>query len=318
MKGKKPRLIFVPQYPNSMRYSDWYFTDFPKELKKYFNEIIILGENKINLEDLSITKIGSFSSVDQSIYFEQQQIKEFLNLQLRDNDILLLNDISYPGLFANILYFKRPKKCFAICHASSKNKLDFFASDRKSKRLIELGHSKLFKNIFVATNYHKEKLSWNNTIVTALPKDPFSKKIRGINKYIQIVSASRPGLQKVTKKLEKKVRRKFLTPIVRRDCKTWNEYQIFLAQCKVVLITCKEETFSYQVLDAIKQDSIPIAPNKFSFPELLSKDYLYSTPEELIKKVRLSLDGKLSVPKLKNINLINSFYKNISNYMLDD
>lgn len=314
----KPRLIFVPQYPNSMRYTDWYFTDFPNKLKKYFDEIIILGKNKINLEDLAITKTGSFSSIEQSIDFEQEQIVEFLNLQLKDDDILLLNDISYPGLFANVLYFKRPKKCFAICHASSKNKLDFFASDRKSKRLIELGHSKLFKYVFVATNYHKEKLGWNNIKVTALPKDPFSKKIRGINKHIQIMSASRPGLQKVNKKLEKKVRQIFRTPIIRRNSRTWKEYQIFLAKSKVVLITCKEETFSYQVLDAIKQDAIPIAPNNFSFPELLNKEYLYSTSEELLQKIELALNGDLKLPELKNIKLINSFYKNISNYMLDN
>ena len=41
------RLILALQYPTKMRYSEWWFTEFPKQFRKYFDEVIVLGENYI-------------------------------------------------------------------------------------------------------------------------------------------------------------------------------------------------------------------------------------------------------------------------------
>jgi hypothetical protein len=39
------RLIFVPQYPTKLRYQEFFISEFPKELSKYYDEVLVLGKN---------------------------------------------------------------------------------------------------------------------------------------------------------------------------------------------------------------------------------------------------------------------------------
>jgi hypothetical protein len=137
-----------------------------------------------------------------------------------------------------------------------------------------------------------------------------------LKKEYDIISVSRPSIQKVNKKLEKKVERNF-GKIIRKDCNSWSEYYQFLSEAKVVLLSGKEETFGYQVMEAIMNNSTPLAPNKYSYPELLTKDYLYDDYDELRFKIWQVLNGQLLPPvKLKNQDLCNNFYKNLVGEML--
>jgi len=308
------RLILVPQYPTRLRYQEWWWREFPKQLKNYFDEVLVLGRNSGPF----ITASGdTFAPIAISMQFEAQQIKDYSKLKLRKDDVLLLNDLSFPGLFANVLFHKRPEKCFAICHATSKNAYDYFAKDRRIKYPIEKATAKLFDSVFVATIYHAKKLGWKNIRIFPFPNPPFEGKQR-IKEY-QVVSVARPGLQKQSKRIEKALAKRGIT-LIRPECESWKDYYTFLAKSKILLITAKEETYGYQIIDAIKNNCIPIAPNRFSYPELLSEEYLYNDQNiyELIDLMIKIWDENLPVPRLYMQQNADEFYRRISNIMQNE
>jgi len=306
------RLILVPQLPVSLRYQEWWFDEFPKNFKKYFDVVEVLGESFIK-ENKFKTDNEMFSTVSNSIELEHIQIQQFLNMKVNNNDRLLLCDISFPGIFSDILYHKPLEHCYAICHASSKNAYDYFQSTRKLKWKNETIHSKLFKKVFVATNFHMRKLGWNNIKVVGLPKPPF--KTYKLSKKRNIISVARQCIQKVSIKKENKIERIF-GKINREKFNNWTNYYKYISSSKIMLITSKIETFGYQVLDAVLNNTVPIAPNKFSFPELLPERYLYNDYNDLIRTIELGLTSELK-PELLNYSIISNFYKNVSNIMLN-
>jgi hypothetical protein len=288
------RLILVPQYPTKLRYQEWWWEEFPEQFKKYFNEIIVLG-GKISTV---MADAGVFSPVDLAITYETRQIWNYMDLELRKDDVLLLNDLSFPGLFAQILFHKRPSKCFAICHATSKNRYDYYAKDREAKYPIEKAVAKMFDKIIVGSNYHKEKLGWPNVRTVYLPLPPFFGRASFTEN--NIVSVARPGIQKHNAKLERFVEKAFGLTIHKYNPTSWKDYYTFLGRARILLITSKEETFGYQVIDAILNQCTPIAPNAFSYPELLPKNYLYNNKEELFNLISQAFDNELKPPPLPN------------------
>ena len=293
----KSRLIFIPQLPVSMRYTEWWIKEFPKKLFKYFSEIIIIGEKYLLEKKESSSLLDNdevFFNLNDSLFFENKQIEEYIDLELKDDDILLLADISFPGLFSSILYHKRPKKCFTICHGTSKNNFDIFQKDRSSKWQVESGYAELFDGIFVGSEYHKHKLKWQNVKVIGMPNPPMNYDYPIKDKTIDILSVSRKTYQKVDDKLESIVEEEFGE--IRRDVySTWNEYFNALSFSKVLLVTAREETYGYQIIDCFKYGNgcVPLAPKCLSYVELLENKYLYSRnkPEELIAKIRNVLSG---------------------------
>jgi hypothetical protein len=292
-----------------MRYQEFWYTDFKKEFEKYF-DIIILGEKYINNSFDSVSSFKDFSIFDKAIEFEQCQISEFLKLKIKDDDILFISDLSFPGLFTSVLYHKSVKNCFAFCHATSRNNYDYFCKYRNSKWLVEKGYSKLFKKVFVATEYHKNKLGWKNIEVIGVPKPSFNTPVN-YNKIHNIISVSRDNIQKRNKTIENLINEFELIKRI-SEYDNWTDYYQFIADSKILLITSKEESFGYSVLDAVMNNCIPIAPNNFSFPELLPKDYLYNSTNELISLIKKYLiPENFKIPKLLNQNLIDNFYENL-------
>jgi hypothetical protein len=310
------RLIFVGQYMTKMRYQEWFPDMFHKKLSKYYDDIIMLGFNHnpyygyycdIKNED---SNKEMFSPINSAIEFELKQINEFMNMKIYDDDTLLSLDLSFPGFFSNVLYHKSIKNSYAYCHATSKNHLDYF---NPIKFKCETANSKLYKKVFVATQYHADKLSWENTEIIGLPKPPF--KTYKEEKIYNIISVARPCAQKITKSIEDEISRDY-SDIIRKECNTWEEYYRFLSMAKVLLITSKEETFGYPVLESIQNNCIPLCPNRCSYPELLPKDYLYNDIQDLKYKLSHALNGQLERPKeLLNQNLIDNFFKNLVNHM---
>src|ERR1017187_9128876 len=155
------RLIYIPQYPSKLRYQEWFYSEFINNFKKHFDDVIVLGQDYI-YNSIERSESHMFSPINKSIQFESIQIQEYMNLQLKKTDTLFLGDLSFPGFFCNALYHKRVDNMFAYCHATSKNKFDYFP---KIKFSCETAHSKLFKKVFVGTIYHANKLEWNNVSV---------------------------------------------------------------------------------------------------------------------------------------------------------
>ena len=308
------RLIFVPQLPVSNRYSEFWITELSKKFRENFDEVVVLAENCINefLKNMD-RKQDMFSGINSSINFELCQVSDYIDLDIRKDDILFLSDLSFSGFFSNVLYHKKPNNIFCYCHATSRNNLDYFRPVRDSKFQCETAHSKLFKKVFVGSEYHKKKLGWNNIEVVgvSIPPYPVFKE----EKKFDIISVARPCIQKITKKLEDKVERNF-SQIVRKETNSWEEYYKFLSSGRVLLITTKEETFGYSTLEAIMNNTIVLAPNNFSYPELLPKEYLYNNYEDLEMKLWSALNGELECPKeLLCQDLCEKFYENVINIM---
>ena len=300
----------MPQYPTPNRYQEWWFWKFPEEFRKAGHEVVVLGEKYIEKIAPSRGKSADFSPINLAIKFETEQINEYCDMTLYPIDVLFLADLSFPGLFSNILYHYRPRKMYAFCHATSANKFDYFEDISFSKFYVESSHATLFDKIFVGSEYHARKLLWSNVVVTSLPDPTHLKQFKNETKINQIISASRPGKQKVDSKLEEEVETIF-GPIIRKDTRSAKEYYKFLGQSEVLLITSHEDTFGYQIVDAINNNCIPIARNDLSYPELLAREYLYDSKEELFDLLDRALWGSLPIPKLKCKKQMNDFYKTI-------
>ena len=310
------RVIFAPQLPVLMKYSEWWISEFEEHFRNHFDSVVVLGKNILSESNVLAfsDSLDTFSNTQLAVQFEMEQIKEFMELELQDDDILFLSDLSFPGFFTNILYHERPKKCFAFVHATSKNLYDYFQPVRKSKWKVEYAHSKMFDKVFVASYYHKFKLGskWKNVVVTALPNPPF--KTYKLEKTRNIISVVRPSIQKVNKKLEKKVENKF-GKIWRTTFDNWDDYYKYISESRMMLLTTKEETYGYSIIDAVLNNCVPIAPNKFSYRDILPREYLYNSEEELYNRISMALAGKLSVPQLLNQSFIDVFWDRIVKYM---
>lgn len=319
------RIIFVPQYPSEMRYQAWWFTEFPKQFIDRGFEVLTLGEEYLNVAQRRRSTLDMFSPINQAIEFETEQIKEYMTLDIKEDDILFLADISFPGLFCNVLYHKECATSYAVCHATSMNRYDYFTSVRYSKFPVETSHASMFDTVFVGSMYHQHKLQtvfediyWQNTKVTYLPFQPPVIKIVNYEKTIDIMSASRPNPQKVDSELETWLEDKTNIKIERPISNTWSQYSYNLQKSKMLLITAFEDTFGYQIVDAITNGCIPIARNSLSYPELLPREYLYETQDELLSLVNKVLNSELPVPELLCKEQMNKFYDVICSEMTGD
>lgn len=307
------RIIFVPQYPTPMRYQEWWFNEFKEQFEKAGFIVYTLGRKFLQQTKKYVTRPEMFSPINAAIDFEIAQINEYMEMDIKVDDILFVADISFPGFFSSVLHHKKPYKRFAYCHATSLNKYDYFEKDNRSKSCVELGQSYMYNEIFIGSEYHQRKLSgWPNTNVVRLPYPPF--KGQKSDKSIMIASAARPTKQKVNLDIEKHFH------IVRRDQvkglpDTWEGYYKFLSMSKILLITSHEETFGYQVVDAILNDCVPLVPNRCSYPELVPGQYIYSDLDELKEKMSMVERGKLKTPKLVCDQEMKMFYQNIINRM---
>ena len=68
------------------------------------------------------------------------------------------------------------------------------------------------------------------------------------------------------------------------------EYYEELAKAKVMVSTTIEENFGYCTVEAMALNTIPIVPNRYSNPEIVSAEkYRYNTIEEMINKITIGM-----------------------------
>lgn len=285
------RLILAPQLRVHLRYQEWWWPEFVRNLSPHFSEVVVLGELYDGVgraEDPS-----HVSSAQAAMALEADQIDEYMSLDLQDSDVLLHCDISYPGIFHNVLAHKRPKRCAVFAHATAVNHLDMF-EDIPWKWTVERANMRAYDKVFVATHYHRRKIENhagffppNITVLGGLPNPPkdilpgrWNEGFPGPNRF---GSVARNNPQKRTKEVEE------LLPIARHPPTTWERYYHFLDCCRYLVVTAKEETYGYGVVDAILRGCTPIAPRAYSYPELLPDDYLYDpsgAPGEVAEKIQ--------------------------------
>ena len=317
------RLIYVPQFPVPFRYNSWWFAEFTKVFKKKYDEVTILGFNWLwQQTDANQYDPEMFSPINEAIKFETEQINDYMKLNIKDDNTLFLADISFPGIFCNVLYHKPCPKMFAFCHATSLNKYDYFTPMRKYKSKIEYQHAKLFDGIFFGSRYSVNKTKWDerkiNCHVIYLPDSPddIIKPSENKSRSIDLVSVCRPSIQKINKRVEKKVEKALGKKIHREHAGSWEDYSELLANSKVLIISSKEDSYNYTILDAIKCGCVPMVPDKLCFPEILPSNYRYKSADDLIFKLKnMFKNNHFILPDVICRDGVNNFFNNIITIM---
>jgi len=286
-----------------MRYQEWWYEMFPYSLRAWLPhmQVISLGREFLS-DNAEVSNSGMFTAVEQATIFETAQIREYINLPRLEGgiDVVLQLDFSFPGLFADALHIRPPDYAFAIAHATALNRYDFWKQPNRhhsSKCKIERARAYMYDAIFVASAYHKDKLDtgWNSqpNVVNlgALPMPPpdVTSAMSCHNKTrVGAVSVSRNNPQKRNKALETRVQLETGVPIsvVSGNIASWSQYYNFVGQFASMIITSREETYGYQVVDALLSHTTPIAPNAMSYPELLPKECLYNSEAELMEMIK--------------------------------
>lgn len=299
------RLVLVPQLPVRMRYQEWWGQTFELRLRQLAPalKVVVLGQ----CEPITIAK--GISHHRKAIEFELLQMKQYVELKPGPKDILLHLDLSYPGLFHSLLMFHRPGRAVCVCHATSKNHLDLFGPHRKAKWPIEKAHASLYDRVIVASNYHAAKVEFPNLAnLGALPDPPFAvdQMLAGSIKRNRLWgSVARDTPQKRTAQVEKAIEHLTNTPVERQEHTSWGGYFRFLRSIKFLVITSKEETYGYQVIDAVRNGCVPIAPNDYSYPELLPSELLYDNKAPLQERAQQIIEIAKQWPEEEQVQLLN-------------
>jgi hypothetical protein len=294
-----------------MRYQEWWYSIFPVEFRKRGYDVHVLGEKYLQKARKFKSGVGMFSPISEAIKFEAEQIKEYSEMSYNINDVLFLADTSFPGIFGNVLFHGRPRKVFGFCHATSLNMHDYFEIDKEYKYPIEDTLMRMMNTVFVGSEYHQTKLlSLSNTKVTYLPFQPRNNDLEVFTKKKHLfMSASRPGTQKVNMQFEFMVENLFDTTIYRPTSNSWEEYFENLRMSQFLLISSHEDTFGYQIVDAVTNNCIPLAPKKCAYPELLPREYLYTSFDDFVLRYScLTAEGKPEVPKLLCNEQMHAFF----------
>ena len=317
------RLVLVPQLPVKMRYQEWWPVDIVQHIGHLFSEVVVLGSMtppvRVHKKGAFSPSSGDFSITDAAINYELMQIEQYLSLPPA-RDVLLHCDLSFPGLFHPVLLYRKPALSIVMCHATSRNRYDFFHPVRTNKWMQERAHAKLYDYVLVATEYHEKKLGFPNIVNThGLPLPPSHILPERMTKIrpIHFCSTARPCIQKVDLTVEKELRKLTGEVVHRYKFTDWSSYYQFLDRCEFLIVTAKEETYGYQVIDALLRGCIPIAPGAYSFCELLPEELLYdpnATAKEKAEQITCIVEQQRK--KRTEVTVTSEFYHILKGILL--
>jgi len=225
-------------------------------------------------------------------------------------------------------------KVYGFLHAGSYCTEDIFTPFEHYQKHFELGWLEACDGIFVGTYYHKNKIVQKRLsnyrqelsekiYVTGVPwrVEEAQKIVGNYQKKQQVIFPSRLSQQRrpdvfiqlarLIHKEHPKISFVITSPSEYKNnvyklpdadtisfvkVKNREEYLQKMAESKIMFSSSVEETFGYGVIEAETFNTIPLCPNRCSYPELVPKKYLYNSLDEAAKKIPELLDG--STPNL--------------------
>lgn len=277
----------IGQIPIQLRYQEWFNTVITDGLYRHIKNVRSVVTSQFGeFDHIQEPKAGPASSnffdtiLPAAMQYEVWQMSKVLS-QVQPQDVILCLDASLPGVCGYIAATNKPCKMAAIVHGSSFNHLDIFPVTR---RRLESETICAFDKLFVASDYHKEKLELftdtrNVVNLGWLPSNPalleFSPNKR--RKAGSVCSVSRNTPQKRNLQLEKEFTQ--LTGVTvdvpEQPFQTWKEYYSFLRDHEYLLVTAQEETFGYPIQEAMYLETKPLVPDYLCYPEFVHKDLQY-------------------------------------------
>jgi len=153
------RIIYLPLQPLNERYTFQWYSWFPREFEKYFDEVIVIDGKPLTK---TIEK-GAFLDVNSAFYWEMTQLRKVVKMmhngQVKDNDYVFCADIEFPGLVHSInllsLFNKVKVNLYGFVHAMSTTTEDFVSPFHEQMKYLEVGWLNSFNAVFVGSNYHR-------------------------------------------------------------------------------------------------------------------------------------------------------------------
>lgn len=330
------KIGILPQKPVEIRYQqEWfdYLVNYKEKLEKTNDiELDIIYDKKLLNKESVKNKSDFFDNLNDSIKWETRQI-EILFKKLSSYHALFFLDISFTGLYTSIIPLIKlvnPNiKLYGFCHATSLNKSDIFKNTRRLKWKLEKYVIDSFDQIFVSTEYHKNKLikrgrlnsKYKNkiTVTYGLPIGDSLFKNTRTKQENYIVIPSRINKQKLSQ-FKKEILKKKLESIGYKVietysvCKTRQDYVNTLKKSKAVVVISNEDTFGYPLAEATVCNIPCFANRSCCYPEILTEDSLFSDFDELVSKIK-SINNSTNNYKVKDTYILshNLFWNRLIN-----
>jgi len=285
-----PRPIpVIRQLPVESRYTaEWYdlFANHP--------DFEVLGNSHEAMYFDRSKPYNYFTNLEDEVTHEAAQLASFVYCDRADD--LLVCDGDFPGLTACLLPVLRLKfpglKLYAVFHGGSWNYGDIFQGDEMKIGLERLALTACEK-VFVATNYHKWKISKhlgvsgrNIVVLGGMPlyanKIAAHKSPTKPNDIIVLGRQEQSSLMAI-EDWPNAFRR--VKPMPRE------EYWHFLSTYKVAVIAKSEETFGYEAMECLALGVIPLVPNAYSYRELYPALLRYRGQEQLHDLAQRALES---------------------------
>lgn len=218
-------------------------------------------------------------------------------------------------------------KLAGIFHAGAYDPTDILALRIKNKawvKELERSYYYAFDMMFFATEQHREKFIMNldifltnKTYVCGYPLEYIASLKNNHTKKNIVVFPHRLNSDKAPEIFDGL--RTYVNNIFGRDdiefAKTQElnmskeEYYKYLKQCKVIFSANKHENLGIGTFEAMTAGCLPLLPNKLSYAEMYSKEFLYDMPSNFYDYPGLYLD---SLAK-RIINMVDTYdsYKEV-------
>jgi hypothetical protein len=280
----------LPQCPFKNRYTEDWIDVWEREMSNLNIDYKIIGGKT------PIESIGLFSNFKVAMNYELDQYKQLL--KEKDIEEILFLDIDFPGFNPSLVHLLKhinpDLKAYGYVHAGSWCNKDIFYNE-KGKKELELSTFKLFDKLFVATEYHRNKIcnfferNFVNMEVVGLPfyrQDVLNKvdRVKGWDEKKYIFFSGRKeqsdmeNWRDTLKFIEKWSDFEVKTY---DDIRTRKEYFDMLNNSKISISFKIEETFGLSQLEAYSLKCVPLSPNHYSYKEIFPKKYLYYTQNNI-------------------------------------
>ena len=306
-------LYVLPQLPVKNRYTEDWISVWSRELRLLKKDFRILGDIEISAP---LTKY--FTNPVEALKYECNQISDLIKFASPHDKIFCL-DTDFPGLLSAaipVLKLVNPDlKFYGYLHAGSWCDGDIFEGNA-GKSWMERALLDIFDKIFVATNYHKEKiqryLTWMDDYYHMTRFDdievvgfPFYKE--DVYRYVKPLPYDKKDIILINGRREQsnmglisKISNSFRNRLVTVALvESRADYYKALNQAKIVISLKTEETFGIGQLEAHVLGSIPLCPNKFAYPETIGDErLLYNDEKDLMDKLDYLLTLKENLFKI--------------------
>lgn len=291
------KLFYIPIEEYDRRYT----ADWVKQFEDKFNELNI---NYETIKGQSVTSkitcgdvLDAYGTTLYKLSQLNQIVEKLSNNEIQDDDVIFFADGWFPGV-ENLAYIRNLSginfKLACILHAGSWDKYDFTYRTGMRDWAYNLENSwfEMYDYIFVATDFHKQLISNNQSIrdmskiyVTGIPfypKDLRAKYLPAEKENI-IIFPHRCNEEKHPELFDKLAKEypdyKFIKSI--EICDTRDKYFNLLAKSKIMISFADQETFGFATLEAMALDNYVIVPDKLSYKETVPEFYRYKCKNDI-------------------------------------